>query len=241
MTFDLYTIDWTAIGSIITFFAMIIAYWTIHLSNKQNKSNQQFQILLIKREIEQKRLDELVESIIAINDSIQPTDILNYSVKLIHGYYTKEDQSFINLLAAKDESNNNKLSIQLMKYNKNLPAREVLITLSRMRHIYGECIRNISILNLYKTNSMVSPSELKKMIKNMVKISKEVSPELEKNIHDILKTKSNDLDKAVNLLNIFCYAISNDLLRNKKMFEKHLCAFVQKEQERIDKIIYKDS
>lgn len=54
MNFDLYTIDWTAIGSIVTFIAMIIAYWTIHISDKQNKSNQRLQLLLVQREIEQK-------------------------------------------------------------------------------------------------------------------------------------------------------------------------------------------
>ena len=49
MSFDLYTIDWTAIGSIVTFVAMIIAYWTIHVSDKKNKSNQRIQILLVQR------------------------------------------------------------------------------------------------------------------------------------------------------------------------------------------------
>lgn len=39
-------------------------------------------------------------------------------------------------------------------------------------------------------------------------------------------------------MNIFCYAISTYLLKNKKIFEKELFAFVQKEQERIDDIIF---
>ena len=72
MNLDLCTIDWTAIGSIATVIAMIIAYRTIYISVKQNKDNQKFQTLLVQREIEQKRLDELVDNIMIINDSIQP-------------------------------------------------------------------------------------------------------------------------------------------------------------------------
>lgn len=54
MNLDLCTIDWTAIGSIATVIAMIIAYRTIYISVKQNKDNQKFQTLLVQREIEQK-------------------------------------------------------------------------------------------------------------------------------------------------------------------------------------------
>ena len=36
MNVDLYTIDWTAIGSIATAIAMIIAFRSISVSNKQN-------------------------------------------------------------------------------------------------------------------------------------------------------------------------------------------------------------
>lgn len=43
MNLDLCTIDWTAIGSIATVIAMIIAYRTIYISVKQNKDNQKFQ------------------------------------------------------------------------------------------------------------------------------------------------------------------------------------------------------
>ena len=39
MNLDLCTIDWTAIGSIATVIAMIIAYRTIYISVKQNLSS----------------------------------------------------------------------------------------------------------------------------------------------------------------------------------------------------------
>lgn len=66
MNFNLYTIDWTAIGSIATFIAMLIAYWSIIKSNKENEKNRQHQILLLHKEQEQKKLDEMIENILEI-------------------------------------------------------------------------------------------------------------------------------------------------------------------------------
>lgn len=241
MNFDLYTIDWTAIGSIVTFIAMIIAYWTIHISDKQNKSNQRLQLLLVQREIEQKRLDDLVENIMIINDSMQPIIVADYSVKLTKGIFTEDDRHFIDEMAANDISNNNRLSIQLIKYDRNESAKKVLITLSNMRQKYGEWVRDLSILNLYKTNYIISPDELRRMILTMAKISKEIAPEYEKNIHNVINEKNNDLNKAINLMNIFCYTISAYLNEQKKIFEDELCAFVKEEQKRIDSMIFHDS
>lgn len=229
MSFDLYTIDWTAIGSIVTFVAMIIAYWTIHVSDKQNKSNQQLQLLLVQRKIEQKRLDELVENIMIINDSMLPIVVADYSVKLTKGIFTEDDRHFIDEMAANDVSNNNRLSIQLVKYNRDESAKKVLMLLSNMRQKYGEWVRDISLLNLYKTSNVISPQDLSRMILTMAKLSKEIFPEYEKTIDDVIKTKDNDLDKAISLMNIFCYVISTYLNEQKKIFEEKSCAFIKEE------------
>ncbi len=241
MSFDLCTIDWTAIGSIVTFVAMIIAYWTIHISDKQNKSNQRLQLLLVQRDIEQKRLDELVENIMIINDSMQPIVVTDYSVKLINGIFTEDDRHFIDEMAANDLANNNRLSVQLIKYDRKESAKKVLMTLSNMRRKYGEWIRNLSILNLYKSSFVISPQDLNRMILTMVQISKEIAPEYKKDIDYVIKTKDNDLNKAINLMNIFCYVISTYLNEQKKIFEEELYAFVKEEQKRIDNIVFHDS
>ena len=241
MSFDLCTIDWTAIGSIVTFIAMIIAYWTIHISDKQNKSNQRLQLLLVQRDMEQKRLDELVENIMIINDSMQPIIVADYSVKLTKGIFTEDDRHFIDEMAANDLANNNRLSVQLIKYDRKESAKKVLMTLSNMRRKYGEWIRDLSILNLYKNSYVISPQDLNRMILTMVQISKETAPEYKKDIDNVIKTKDNDLNKAINLMNIFCYVISTYLNEQKKIFEEELYAFVKEEQKRIDNIVFHDS
>lgn len=240
MSFDLYTIDWTAIGSIVTFIAMIIAYWTIHVSDKQNKSNQRLQLLLVQREIEQKRLDELVESIMIINDTIQPVDVLDYSVKFVNGNFTETDRHVINSMAAKEKSDSNRLSIQLMKYDKNQSAKDVLTALSSMRQKYGEWVRDISILNMYKEHNFVNHSCLAEMIATMVNISKELDQKSEQYIRKILDTPTDDLNKAIQLMNVFSSVVSSYLIDHKRVFENELYAFVQKEQKRIDNMIVHD-
>ena len=54
----------------------------------------------------------------------------------------------------------------------------------------------------------------------MSKISKDIFPEYEKTIDDAIKTKDNDLDKAINLMNIFCHVISTYLNEQKKIFDE---------------------
>ena len=76
MSIDLYTIDWTAIGSVATTIALTIAFRSINASNKQNRENRKLQILLIRKEQEQKRLDEMVNNILEIIHSIKPIDVI---------------------------------------------------------------------------------------------------------------------------------------------------------------------
>lgn len=234
MHFDLCTIDWTAVGSIVTFVAMIIAYWTIHLSNKQNKANQKFQLLLIQYEIEQKRLDELVECIMDIHDSIQPAIALDLAQKLDSGILTPSDQSKIDSIGAKDQFYSNKLTILCLKYNKRKTVKNVLVCLGRLRDVYGELIRDVSVLNLYKSNKKYFQNILDNMIENMIRLSKECDPQCGKFIDEILCKETHDLDKALELMTLFSAVASSYIIDGKHGFERLLYDFVEKEQRRID-------
>ena len=76
--FELHTIDWNAISAIATTLALIVAYWSIHVSNKQAQKSNEFQLKLLKKENEQKGLDEFIHKVIEIYDAVNPFDILNY-------------------------------------------------------------------------------------------------------------------------------------------------------------------
>lgn len=149
MSIDLYTIDWTAIGSIATTIALIIAFRSINVSNKQNRENRKLQILLIRQEQEQKRLDEMVNNILEINHSIKPIDVLDFSSKWIEGSFTIEDRRKLDHMADQDLLNNIQLNIQLIKL-KNYPTANILLTrLNSIREIYGQWIRCINPLYVF--------------------------------------------------------------------------------------------
>ena len=82
ITWDLTTIDWTAIGSIVTFVALIATFIALFFSNKQEKKNRRLQVLLLSQEQQQKRLDELVNSILDIISDIDLFNLSNYSKKI---------------------------------------------------------------------------------------------------------------------------------------------------------------
>lgn len=234
MTWNLSTIDWTAIGAIATVLAFIVAYLSIYISNKQNKKNQQFQLALIQRDIEQKRFDDLIECIMTINNSIQPINVMDYTKKLLNGTFAEADQSVLNGMAEKDRLDNIKLSIQLMKYDKNQSAKSLLNVLSDIHQIYGEWVRDLCLLSMYKKDNVVLPAMIKPIISRMGKISRDIDHHCEPYIKEALNSSNNDLDRAISLMNVFSSAVSSYLVDNKRMLDDELYRFAQLEQGRID-------
>lgn len=79
---DLTTFDWTAIGSIVTFLALIATFVALFFSNKQEKKNRRLQVLLLRQEQQQSRLDEMVANILEMIADIDPLHQSNYSKKI---------------------------------------------------------------------------------------------------------------------------------------------------------------
>ena len=109
--FELYTIDWNAISAIATTLALIVAYWSIHVSNKQAKKSNEFQLKLLKKENEQKGLDEFIHKVIEIYDAVNPLDILNYSSKFMNDKFTDQDRIAIEENANNDQINCVRLNV----------------------------------------------------------------------------------------------------------------------------------
>ncbi len=169
MNVDLYTIDWTAIGSIATAIAMIIAFRSISVSNKQNRENRKLQVLLIRREQEQKRLDEMVNNILDISHSMKPIDILDFSSKWIDKTFTTEDRRKIDRMADQDQLNNIRLRIQLIKL-KNYPvANPLLVYLNKTRETYGLWVKCINLLHMFlESEDKLTAEEREVNIANIV-------------------------------------------------------------------------
>ena len=242
MSIDLYTIDWTAIGSIATTIALIIAFRSINASNKQNRENRKLQILLNRQEQEQKRLDEMVNNILEISHSIKPIDVLDFSSKWIEGAFTIEDRRKLDHMADQDLLNNIQLNIQLIKL-KNYPTANILLTrLNTIREIYGQWIRCINPLYVFLESGNKLKAEEREMIiagivKQMAETCQRINPTCKPIISDIYKQNNKIEDIARNVMNILESEISKQIQVLKPAFEKELYEFVKKEQERIDRII----
>ena len=89
---DLHIIDWNAISAIATTLAFIIAFWSIRISNTQDKKNREFQLKLMQKESEQRNLDEFIKKVIEIYNGTNPLDILNYSSKFINNQFSEQDK-----------------------------------------------------------------------------------------------------------------------------------------------------
>lgn len=241
---DLYTIDWTAIGSIATTIAMIIAFRSISVSNKQNRENRTLQVLLIRKEQEQKRLDEMVNKILDISHSIKPIDILDFSSKWIDNTFTTEDRYKIDHIADQDQLNNIRLNIQLIKL-KNYPAAEPLLArLNITRNTYGLWVKCINLLHLFseskdKLTAEEREANIANIVTQMVEECNKIAPNYTSIINDICEQRTNIVDIAKGVMNIFESEISRQVQNHKLAFEKELYEFVKKEQERIDRIIEK--
>ncbi|SHF87159.1 hypothetical protein SAMN05444349_14140 [Bacteroides faecichinchillae] len=242
LNFNLYTIDWTAIGSMATTIAVISAFISISVSNKQNRKNRKLQILLIRKEQEQKRLDEMVSNILEINHSIKPIDILDFSSKWIDKTFTTEDRCKIDHIAEQDQLNNIRLNIQLIKL-KNYPAAKLLLDrLNIIRNIYGSWASNINALHVFLNPDSELPAEqrdvvITNIVDQMVEMCKKTDSQYVLVIDDIYKNRTNIVDIARDIMNIFESEMSHQIQAHKLDFEKELYDFVKKEQERIDCIV----
>lgn len=242
MNIDLYTIDWTAIGSIATAIAMIIAFRSISVSNKQNRENRKLQVLLIRKEQEQKRLDEMINNILDISYSMRPVDILDFSSKWTDKKFTTEDRYKIDHMADQDLLNNIRLNIQLLKLKNYPAAKPLLARLNTIRKIYGLWVKCINSLHLIlesedKLTLEEREAEIANIVTQMIEECKKMAPNYTSIINDICKQRKSIVDIAKDVMNIFESEISRQVQAHKLAFEKELYDFVKKEQERVDRII----
>ena len=140
--FELHTIDWNAISAMATTLALIVAYWSIQASNKQAKKSNEFQLKLLKKENEQKGLDEFIHKVIEIYDAVNPLDILNYSSKFMNDKFTDQDRIAIEKNANNDQINCIRLNVLMLQIDKLESAKSLIIELGDIRETYGYWMRN---------------------------------------------------------------------------------------------------
>lgn len=168
---------------------------------------------------------------------MKPIDVVDYSVKLVRSNFTEDDRHILDNMAAMDEYNSYMLDVKLVKFQKTNSIKNVIQTLTNIHQRYGEWVRIISQLNISKKEGMYDRKLVEKIINCMYHRTKDLKSSFDDDFLKIYNSKLNDLDKAIYLLNIYCYAISGYILEQKHIFEKDLNSFVEQEQNRIDNIM----
>ena len=146
ISFELNTIDWNAISAIATTLALIVAFVTIIVSNCQERKNRKLQVLLLHKDQQQKQLDEMVSNLLTIIDDINPLHFANYSKKIENRTITVQDREQLDKIASIDQSNYNKLQIQVIKLSNYTNAQPILGRLGVIREEYGTWIRSVATL-----------------------------------------------------------------------------------------------
>ena len=235
---DLNIIDWDAISAIATTLAFIIAYWSIYFSNRQEQKNRDFQLNLLKKEDEQKNLDEFVAKIIEIFTAISPIDILNYSSKFLENNFTEHDRYIIEQNAVNDKNNSIKLNALMIKMGNIKTAENLIKELGGIREIYGHWARNINLISMYLDKS--DKPEFRQFITQTIIEMEEISIMYDKNsttlMQNIHNTNFSLKEQCLEILECYESLTSIQLHELKKVFEKHLYEYIKAEQERINNL-----
>lgn len=242
ITWDLTTIDWTAIGSIVTFVALIATFIALFFSNKQEKKNRRLQVLLLRQEQQQSRLDEMVANILEMIADIDPLHQSNYSKKIQDRRVTIEDRHRLDDIARKDLCNYNKLQLQIIKLENYAAAKPMLEKLNTIRTDYGVWIKSAVMILYYLQDTVENQRDsidvIERTCNEMVAKCLEIAPHSKRRLescHNFFN--DNPIDLYINVLTVFSFESTQKLLKDKEIFMNELKAFIKSEQERIDNIV----
>lgn len=239
MEFELNIIDWNAISAIATTLAFFIAFWSIRVTNTQEKNNREFQLKLMRKEFEQRNLDEFITKVLEIYNGTNPLDILNYSSKFINNQFTEQDKDAIEQNANNDQINCIRLNVLIILMDKVESAKPLIKKLGEVRETYGVWARNINLINM-SFEDFDKPEHkdfIIKAINGMSNVCVQYNPKYESYIKSIINSRTNLKEQCLNILECFETEVSMQLQQIRKDFEKQLYEYVKTEQIRINAII----
>ena len=239
MEFELNIIDWNAISAIATTLAFFIAFWSIRVTNTQEKNNREFQLKLMRKEFEQRNLNEFITKVLEIYNGTNPLDILNYSSKFINNQFTEQDKDAIEQNANNDQINCIRLNVLIILMDKVESAKPLIKKLGDVRETYGVWARNINLINM-SFEDFDKPEHkdfIIKAINGMSNVCVQYNPKYESYIKSIINSRTNLKEQCLNILECFETEVSMQLQQIRKDFEKQLYEYVKTEQIRINAII----
>ena len=242
ITWNLTTIDWTAIGAIVTFVALIATFLALYFSNRHERKNRQLQMLLLRQEQQQKGLDEMVENILEMLSDIDLLKMNNYSQKIKGNNICIEDKYQIDNISNKSEQNYRKLQLQVIKLNEYASARTMLDHLMKIRADYYRWAKGAALILAYlkdspavqKANADVVERTREEMLAKCIEMNPDSPAILDECKIPFVESPIADYK---NTLVLYSSLLTYKLLEEIMVFMEELKAFVKKEQIRIDNIV----
>lgn len=236
----MFSINWTALSSLGTFAAVLIAFWSTCSANCENKKNRKLQMQMLEREYEQTKLDRIVDIVLKVLGKINPLDLVSCSTNIVNKTFTITKQHELELLILEVNNINTKLNIELSKIESSKKMLDLLFDLQDDFVYFSSSINMISkFLNEkeYDLKRKDYQEIIIGVINKMADKCMQINENTEDDIKRALNSKSALLDKACNLVNLFGPLITMRMKDNQKKIEKELCLFAKEQQDRIDKII----
>ena len=234
---------WTAVGTIATAVAVIVALIANYWTNKNSEKNRELQIALLQQQREQQKLDELVQNVILLNKMMRPLDILHYSSKFVEEKFTQEDRSYLETLAVDDESMMTKIYV-LEAVWKGASVRSVLTCLHELRENYGLWSRSVTVLFQHKMEYKgLGPwyfgekTVMAQVIREMLDKCVACNPAHSDFVERIERDGNNSYEKARLVLEVLGPELAKCVKKQKNKLEKVLQEFVRIEQKRIDDMV----
>ena len=239
---NLTTIDWTAIGSIVTFIALIMTLVALFYSNEQERKNRQLQVLLLRQEQQQKRLDEMIGNILDIISDIDPLHLSNFSKKISGKDVSVEDKYQIDNILRKNSYNYNKLQIQVIRQEDYITAQSILQRLNKIRSDYSLWCKSVAMILYYLLDNNSKCEEKFETIassyQDMIERCLEIAPQSRSDLDSCINPFKDDLvEEYIKVLTVFSYELTPKILKEKKHFMNELKAFVKNEQKSIDNLV----
>ena len=233
---------WTAVGAIATAVAVIVALIANYRTNRNNEKNRKLQITLLRQQRERKKLDELVQNVMQLSESMNPLAMIDYSSKFANNGFKVEDMRFLEHIAMNSSGRAVNLTLQMEGLNHPVSAQAMLDCFWTMWQDYN--LWSLSVRTLFDCESSYMDGSYgqgekalqERVINNMVKRILEMDSNLQMTIDDLLKERN--LRARAKVLCGWCGAkMAKEIQRQKTMLHEKVIAFIRIEQKRIDDMV----
>ena len=226
--------NWTAVGAIATAVAVIVALYV-------NCRTNRLQILLLRQQRAQKKLDEMVQNVMRLSQIMNPIEMSNFSSKFAEGNFTEGDMRTLEHIATEGSGLATNSTVQMVMLKNQDSARPMLDHFWNMWNDYNLWSRSISLLfQCEKTYPDVGQWDdsavFEEIINDMVQWIVQTDSNSQRAIGDLLK-EGNLRHKARTLLRLLGVGMAKDLLQRKKTLYEKVIEFVCVEQQRIDDMV----